>query len=100
MTTPKDPNPIDPERPWILAEFPASDVDFEPMYNAQAWIREQGWTVAPTQGGSPRGIFFDQVPHIAKWRNLNTGERAALDAVLLGRGRSGPLTITTEIPLR
>ena len=65
--------------------------DFAAVDAAEKWIRENGYSVGSMQRGAPRGILkgdFD----IAKWRNLNTKERAELDGLMEG-GRGGPVTI-------
>lgn len=69
---------------------------FAAMRAAERYIRNRGWTVGPSQRSSPRGIMFDKYV-IAKWRNLSWAERVACDAYLVGNGRYGPLTITTQL---
>lgn len=74
------------------------DGDFEAMRKAEAYIRDKGWTVGPNQRGAPRGVMFSDEYAIAKWRNLGPEHRRQLDAVLIGSGRYGPLTLTTKVP--
>ena len=71
---------------------------FEAMRAAERWARAFGWVIAPNQAGSPRGISFGDFLSIAKWRNLTVAERAECDAYMIGNGRHGPITITTEQP--
>jgi hypothetical protein len=45
------------------------------------------------QRGAPRGILRGDAV-IAKWRNLSHAERVALDGLMTGDMRHGPVTVT------
>lgn len=64
---------------------------------AEAWLVRGGYSVGRGQRGAPRGILrgdFD----IQKWRNLRPHERKALDGVMTGDGRHGPIVVTLYGP--
>ena len=65
---------------------------FEACSAAEAWCAANGYSVGRAQAHSPRGILrgdFD----IQKWRNLRRRERDALDGVMTGDMRNGPVFV-------
>lgn len=59
---------------------------------AEAWCAENGISVGESQGPAPRGLLVGEFD-IAKWRNLNLEDRAALHGVMTGDGRNGPVHV-------
>ena len=59
---------------------------------AEAWCREQRISVGRMQRGAPRGLLRGDYD-IAKWRNLSTAERNALDGTMRGDFRNGPVIV-------
>ena len=57
---------------------------------ARIWLETRGFSVGRMQAHQPCGILFGDYD-IQKWRNLNTAERTALDGVLTGNFRDGPV---------
>lgn len=66
--------------------------DFAAMYAAELWCAKNGISSGSCQQGAPRGLLYGNI-QIAKWRNLNAKERAALDGQMKGDMRNGPVTI-------
>lgn len=66
--------------------------DFAATRAAEAWCNENGISVGIMQGHDPRGLLVGDFD-IAKWRNLDRDERAALHGVMTGDGRNGPAHI-------
>lgn len=60
-----------------------ADGDFGAMYAAERWLKEHGFSVGSTCRGYPRGIMFGEWD-IAKWRNLDSKDVAALHGVMRG----------------
>lgn len=65
---------------------------------AEKFIRDQGWSVGWSDVTGCRAVVFRPDALVAKWRNLTAYERADADAYLLGRARTGDLTLTQEQP--
>lgn len=64
---------------------------------AEQWLKENGYSVGP--GCAPsrkRGILRGDTWDIAKWRNMTQRERAALDGVMTGDMRDGPVTVSLK----
>jgi hypothetical protein len=70
----------------LVGNFRANDA-------AERWLSDHGFSVGSMQRGSPRGIKHGDWS-IAKWRNLPEEDRDALDGVMTGDMRNGPVTIT------
>lgn len=70
----------------------AQEGDFAALDAAFAWCRERGFSVGPGQTGEPSGILHGRYM-IAKWRNLDAADRAALDGELTGDRRDGPVVV-------
>lgn len=66
------------------------------LRKAEAYIREQGWSVGPTALGGTRGIIKRPDVVIAKWRNLTQAEKDACDGVMTGTGRYSDRVIHME----
>lgn len=74
--------------------FPNDGSEWSAMHAAERHIREQGWSVGPTDITGRRGVVFQPDVRVAKWKNLTPAEQAACDAVLVGRSRNENLTLT------
>jgi hypothetical protein len=70
----------------------SADGDFVAMMEAEAFLRDAGFSIGTNQRGDPRGIMFGDYV-IMKWRNLRKFERDALDGVSTGNNRTGPVTV-------
>jgi hypothetical protein len=68
--------------------------DFEAVNAAERWCAEHGISVGHMQGPQPRGLLFGEF-EVAKWRNLNVLERAALHGTMSG-SRRGPVTVVLK----
>ena len=66
--------------------------EFAAQRAAEKFLQDAGFSVAPSQRGSPRGIMFGRYK-IAKWRNLTASERRALHGRVMG-GREGPVVVS------
>lgn len=66
--------------------------DFEAMHRAEQFLTAAGFSIGRMQGPAPRGILFGAYD-IAKWRNLNAGQRDALHGEMTGSMRNGPVTV-------
>jgi hypothetical protein len=66
--------------------------EFKAMQAAEDWCAEQGISVGPCQRGDPRGLLRGDF-YVAKWRNLSEDERAALDGLMTGDMRNGPVIV-------
>lgn len=66
---------------------------FAASYAAEAWLRDRGFSVGPSQACGPQAIWFGDCA-ISKWRNLSAKERRECHAILEGDGREGPMRIT------
>jgi len=69
--------------------------DFAATYDAEAWLKNHGYSFGPMQRGSPRGIMKGDVD-IGKWRNLSIEEINQLDGSITGDGRNGPIFVSTK----
>lgn len=72
--------------------------DFAACRAAERWCRERGISVGRMQGPAPRGLLFGDHYDIQKWRNLRPDERAALDGVMTGSMRAGPVYVELYRP--
>lgn len=66
--------------------------DFAAMNAAEEWCASQGISVGRSERGKPRGLLYGDFD-IAKWHNLRGHEIAALDGLMQGDGRNGPITV-------
>lgn len=69
-----------------------ADGDFAATRLAEQFLRERGFSFGPTQGPDPRAVMFGDYL-VAKWRNLTRADKAANHGVMLGRPRTGPITV-------
>lgn len=69
--------------------------DFAATRAAEAWCKENGYSVGRMQAREPRGILKGNYD-IAKWRNLTLKERQQLDGTMRSDGRNGPVYITIK----
>ena len=72
--------------------FKGNGEDFSATHEAEAWCRENGYSIGTMQNYAPRGILKGAYD-IAKWRNLSSKEIAALDGEARGNPREGPITV-------
>ncbi|MBV7542224.1 hypothetical protein [Acidovorax sp. sic0104] len=67
--------------------------DFEAKRLAYAWCEANGISVGQTSAMDPSGLLFGAYDWIAKWRNLTSVEREALDGQMTGDLRHGPVVV-------
>lgn len=65
---------------------------FDALYKAQNWLTENGYSYGRQERGAPTGIKRGDCI-ISKWRNLSAADRAAMDGVMEGDFRNGPVMI-------
>lgn len=65
---------------------------FQACRDAEEWCAALGLSVGRMQAHAPRGLLWGDFD-IAKWRNLNAKERAALDGRMTGDFRNGPVFV-------
>ncbi len=65
---------------------------FQASYAAEAWLKENGYSVGTMCGKLPRGILKGDI-HIAKWKNLTGPERKACCGTMFGDMRNGPVHV-------
>ena len=89
------------DRNTLLAELLAGPRDFATDGNdwsvnrqAEALVKAAGWSIGPSDRSQCRGVLFACGVDVAKWHTMNSVERAGCDAVVVGDGRNGPLTLT------
>ena len=69
--------------------------DFEAFYNAEKWLKENGYSWGSMQRSDPIGITKENWIGGAKWRHLTPKGKAALDGIIEGESkRNGDITIT------
>ncbi len=66
---------------------------FGAMRAAEHFLEEHGFSYGTNQKGAPRGVMLG-AHHIPKWDELNERERGALDGLMSGDMRHGPVTVT------
>jgi len=73
--------------------FARSDTTFEAIRKAEAFAREQGFSVGRMQSDAPMGLKRGDVD-IQKWRNIDFSDRRRIDGAILGADkRHGPVTV-------
>ncbi len=83
-----------PERGDYSVTF-RDEGDFRALYAAQAWLEARGFSFGSPQRGAPIAIMHGRVK-IAKWRNLDSEERADLHGMIKSPTfsyREGPVSI-------
>ena len=66
--------------------------DFEAFCEAENYLKKNGYSWGSMQCDDPIGIMKGDF-NISKWRNLSTNERNALDGIITGDTRNGPVTV-------
>ena len=69
-------------------------VEWSSKRAVEAFVNAAGWSIGPTDRSHCRGVLFRTWTSVAKWHSLSSVERAGCDAVVVGDGRNGPLTLT------
>lgn len=70
----------------------SGDGAFRALWDAEAWLKERGYSSGPLCGDLPVGIQLgDHLIH--KWRNLSPAEIRALDGRMVGEWRNGPVAV-------
>lgn len=77
-------------------EFTGDGVVFSATRQAEAWLTAAGYSYGRMQGHDPRGILKGREWDIQKWRNLGPKERSALDGMMTGDPRNGPVFVTIK----
>lgn len=74
-----------PQLPVVYAvEFVPAGT-FQSMYNAEAYLRDMGYSLGSSQGYSPVG-FSDKYDYISKWSNMTSEEHKQLDGAYIPLG--------------
>lgn len=76
----------------MIEEIFSEAGDFRAMCAAEAWCDSRGISVGACQRGAARGLMYGD-HDIAKWRNLDQSDRDALDGVMTGDMRHGPVRV-------
>jgi hypothetical protein len=66
--------------------------DFAAYYAACHWCKESGISYGSMQRDDPIGLMRGDWD-ISKWRNMTKKEQSALDGIMTGDKRNGPVTI-------
>jgi hypothetical protein len=69
--------------------------DFQAYYAACDWCKKNGISYGSMQRDEPIGLMRGDWD-ISKWRNMTKKEQAALDGIMTGDKRNGPVTITMK----
>lgn len=76
--------------------FKGDGSTFGAAYEAEKWLRDNGYSVGPMCVGYPQAVLKGNFA-IAKWRNLTREERLAVDGTLdSGRGQHSILRLKTH----
>lgn len=67
--------------------------DFAAVNAAEQWCSDHGISVAPMQRSAPRALLLGDYT-IAKWRDLTTAEREAVNGTMTGDMRNGPVVVS------
>jgi hypothetical protein len=73
--------------------------DFEALYAAEQWCRDNGISYGPTCAAGPQALLFGDYS-IAKWRNLTAKERKQVHGVIEDSLREGPVTLRIKAEFR
>jgi hypothetical protein len=68
------------------------DNTFDAYHAACAWLELNGYSHGPTSIDGPVAIFKGDCV-VSKWRNLSAEERQAVDGLLCGDTRNGPIRV-------
>jgi hypothetical protein len=66
--------------------------DFSAMNEAEKFLEANGYSIGSCERGSPRGILKGDWT-IAKWRNLDKTDVAAMHGKMTGDMRNGPVLV-------
>jgi len=69
--------------------------DFAAMRKAEDWLKANGYSWGSMQRDDPIGVMKGDYD-ISKWRNLSQKERVALDGLIEGDKRNGPVIVTVK----
>lgn len=70
-----------------------ADKDFEAMYQAEAWLTQNGYSYGSAERSAPRGIMKGENTYIEKWSRYSKAEQEAFDGLMTGDMRHGPVTV-------
>jgi hypothetical protein len=73
--------------------------DFEALYAAENWCRDNGISYGSTCVSSPQALLIGDYS-IAKWRNLTAKERKQVHGVIEDSRREGPVTLRIKAEFR
>lgn len=77
--------------------FVANGEEWSAKRAADKFIADHGWSAGPSDTTGIRAVMFGSY-QVSKWKYLTPGERAGSDAYLVGGGRHGDATLTTDQP--
>lgn len=69
---------------------------FDAYHEACAWLDQNGYSHGPTSIDGPVAIFKGDWA-VSKWRNLSAKERIAVDGLLDGDTRNGPIRVRLKL---
>ena len=61
--------------------FEGNGKTFSAKYEAESWLRENGYSVGSSSIDGPQGVVKGEA-YISKWRNMTKSEQSELDGVL------------------
>lgn len=70
---------------------------FDAYHEACAWLDQNGYSHGSTSIDGPVAIFKGDCA-VSKWPNLSAKERKAVDGLLEGDTRNGPITVRLKAP--
>lgn len=71
--------------------FKGDGSTFSAKYEAEKWLRDNGYSFGPSCVGDPQPVFKGDCC-VSKWRNLSPKERLCVDGTLHA-GREGDATL-------
>lgn len=72
------------------------DGDFQSMYAANKWLKENGYDTGSTCASLPTAAMkgqYNQYDLPLKWKNMTQRERNSVHAIMIGDNRNGPLEV-------
>lgn len=76
--------------------FQGNGETFSALYQAEKWLRENGYSVGPTSIDGPQGVAKGDI-YIPKWRNMTRKQISKLDGTLRA-DREGPAWLFLKEP--
>ena len=80
----------------IVYTFIGGIEDFSAIYEAEAFVKDHELTAGSGQRGFPTALFRN-ADYVSKWSGLTAAERAAVDGVIVGEFRHGPVFVCLRV---